>query len=39
MTYCVRVSSVCMCVLKRNGSGIELRTLDYESPDSNPELR
>ena len=26
-------------VLERNGSGVELRTLDYENPGSNPVLR
>ena len=24
--------------IKRNGSGVELRTLDYENPSSNPVL-
>ena len=31
MTYCVGVVSVFLCVLERNGSGVELRSLDYES--------
>ena len=26
-------------VQARNGSGVELRTLDYENPGSNPVLR
>ena len=25
--------------VERNGSGVELRTLDYEKPGSNPVLR
>ena len=25
--------------VERNGSGVELRTLDYENPGSNPVLR
>ena len=25
--------------IERNGSGVELRTLDYENPGSNPVLR
>ena len=39
---CQRVSEGvrgCQCAfVERNGSGVELRTLDYENPGSNPVL-
>ena len=35
----VIVSVVVRPVVERNGSGVELRALDYENPGSNPVLR
>ena len=33
------LSIVTNSLQERNGSGVELRTLDYENPGSNPVLR
>ena len=36
VTDCQIRTSNTICIVERNGSGVELRTLDYENPGSNP---
>ena len=36
MVLSARFDCVFVCVVERSGSGVDLRTLDYENPGSNP---
>ena len=36
MPKIVTRKTLCDCLVERNDSGVELRTLDYENPGSNP---